>query len=249
MVAGAVTMTVGFGIQTGTIPLVSGGAGDPLATAVPYGDGPGATQVASDVSPAPDPATDAPAESAPVTPGAGSLWFADEFDTEGAWPTGPLDWMTASVTDGVYRLNAQPTDLPVIVTGATGEGSPGSALTVSVSLAFPTDADPATSAGPVLQDAEGTRIMAFVLADGRIALVRDSIESLDLIASGAMSPPTGMIELSITLQSGSATVAVGGVPLATAQTSLVPVSFGIGVWAASRPATIDVDSYEIWVNG
>jgi hypothetical protein len=29
----------------------------------------------------------------------------------------------------------------------------------------------------------------------------------------------------------------------------VPVSFGIGVWVASRPTAIEVDSYEIWVNG
>lgn len=249
MVAGAITMTVGMGIRTGTIPLVSGGPGDPSATAGPYGDGPGSTQEASDMSPVPNPATDAPAVIDLATPGAGTLWFADEFDTAGAWPTGPLDWMTATVADGVYRLDVQPTDLPVTVTGATGEGSPGAALTVSARLSFPTDADPATSAGPVLQDAEGNRIMALVLADGRVALVRDTFESLDLLASGETAPPGGMIDLSITLENGSATVAVGGVSLATAETSLVPISFGIAVWAASRPATIEVDSYSIRVIG
>lgn len=248
MVAGAITMTVGFGVRAGTIPIGSGGVGDPLATAGPYGDGPAATEVASDVSPAPDPATEAPAESDPTTPGVGTLWFADAFDTVGAWPTGQLDWVTTSVADGLYRIEAQPTDLPVILTGTTGEGSPGTALTMSVRLAIPTDADPATSAGLVMEDAEGTRIMALVLRDGRVALLRDSIESLDLIASGAITPSSAMIDLSISLVNGSATVSADGEALASAQASIVPISFGLAVWAASKPATIDVDSYAIRVD-
>ncbi len=240
-------MTVGTGIRTGTIPIGFNGPGDPQATAGPYGDGPGTTQIASEASAAPSLATDVPAETAPTSPGIGTLWFADDFDAEGAWPTGPLDWVTTSVADGLYRIDAQPTDLPVIVTGSTGEGSPGSALTVSVRLAIPADADPTTSAGPVMEDAEGARIMALVLGDGRVALLRDSIESLDLIASGAITAPSATIELSITLENGAATVAVDGAELATAQTSIAPISFGLAIWAADHRTTIEVDSYAIWV--
>ncbi len=242
-------MAAGSGIGTGAIPIGLGGQGVPPPTTGPYGDGPSATEVAWDVSPAPTPATDPPAESSPAPSAAGTLWFADDFDAEGAWPIGPLDWATTSMAGGLYRIDAQPTDLPVFITGATGEGSPGSALTVKVNLALSPDADPATSVGTVIEDAAGERIVALVLADGRVALLRDSIESLDLIASGAIPPPTGMIELSLTLSDGSAVVSVDGESVATAQTSIVPISFGLAVWAASHPTSIDVDSYAIWITG
>ncbi len=262
MVLGVAFMVAGVGIRVGAVPTtLGGGSGGPRSSGSPMSGDPSATPVMATRSPVPDvsgpPATPSPVTSAApdttldsadlASPAVSTLWFADDFDTVAAWPVGPLDWLATAVADGTYLIDAQPTDLPVVVMAAAGEGSPGDALTVTVELAFTADADPEAGAGPVIEDDQGTRLLALVSADGRVTLFRDSVESLDLLASGSISPPSGPVELELSVDANGATVSVDGVPVTSATASLAPIAFGLAVWVVSRSTTIVVDAYRVWV--
>ncbi len=267
MVLGAALMVAGLGIRFGVIPIaLGGGSGDPQPTGSLASGGPGSTPPAVTASSVPaasgrSTATSPPTSPAPATPDAtpapsplaspeaGTLWFADDFDTVAAWPEGSLDWLTADVAGGMYRIDAQPTDLPIFVMAAAGEGSPGPAVRVTALLAIAADADPATGAGVAIEDAAGARLLAMVSADGRVTLFQDSIESLDLLASGSISPPSGAVELALSLSGDAAAVSVDGIPVTSARATLSPVGVGLAVWAVGGPATIEVDSYRVWAAG
>lgn len=262
MVLGATIMAAGLGIRVGVIPvnfgdgsggqqpsggLGSGGPGATSATAVAAPSVPAASSRPSATPPGTPEAT--PAPSSLASPEAGTPWFADDFDAVAAWPVGALDWLTADVAGGLYHIVAQPTDLPVVVMAAAGEGSPGPTVRVTALLAIGANADPATGAGLALEDAAGARLLAMVSRDGRVTLLRDSIESLDLLASGSVSPPAAAVELTLSLGAGTAVVSVGGIPVASARATLSPTGVGLVVWAVGGPAAIDVDAYRVWAGG
>jgi len=265
MVLGATVMAAGLGIRIGVIPInFGGGSGGPQPSGSLASGGPGATPAGALASRVPQ-ATLAPtataATAAPPTvpptptptptpaPEAGTQWFADDFDAIAAWPVGALDWLTADVAGGQYHIVARPTDLPVFVMAAAGEGSPGPTVRVTALLAIGADADPATGAGLALEDAAGARLLAMVSRDGRVTLLRDSIESLDLLASGSVSPPSGAVELTLSLSAGTAAVAVDGIQVASARATLSTMGVGLAVWAVGGPAVIDVDAYSVWAGG
>jgi hypothetical protein len=258
MVIGATVMAAGLGIRVGAIPITfGGGSGDLQPSGGLASGGPGATPAGALASPAPQ-ATPAPtataATAAPPTapptptpaPEAGTPWFADDFDAVAAWPVGPLDWLTADVAGGQYHIVARPTDLPVFVMAAAGEGSPGPMVRVTALLAISASADPATGAGVSIEDVAGARLLAMVSPDGRVTLFRDSIESLDLLASGSISPPSGVVELTLSLDAGTAAVSIDGIQVASARATLSTMGVGLAVWAVGGPAAIDVDAYRVW---
>lgn len=260
MVLGVASMAVGVGIRLGAIALPGAcgsecGAGPSpaprVAVASPSASPPASPDVTGPpATMAPTPTgtvVPAPTVAPSVSPEPGALWFSDDFDTVAAWPDGPLDWMTTSVAGGRYRIATQVTDLPVVVMAAAGEGSPGGSIIVTLRLTLASGADPETAGGLVLETGAGERLMALVSANGRVSLLRDSIESLDQVASGTISPPTGPVELTLSLGDGTAIAAVDGSQVASARLAFVPIGFGIAVWTPLKPATMDVDHYRVWV--
>jgi hypothetical protein len=212
-------------------------APDPASTAVPTSGPSSAAPPAS--TPAP---TATPAISAPP----GVTWFADEFEAVAAWPTGDLDWLTATVEGGRYRVEARDTDLPVIVLAAAGEGSPGPDLVISAVLEIGAHAGPTTSAGIALEALDGSRLLVMLGADGRVSVYRDSIELFDGLASGTTDPPEGLVELRVTVADGVVTATVDDRPVVSAQAAIEPAGVGLAFWAVGGDATVSVDCYEVW---
>lgn len=232
---------------TSAVALASPSAG-PGVTAPPATAAPVATPVpAPTVAPATP--TLAPTVAPTVVPEPGALWFGDDFDQVAAWPDGTLDWMTTSVVGGQYRIAAQVTDLPIVVMAAAGEGSPDGSILVAMRLTLPPGTDADAGAGLVLETVAGERLMVIVFANGRVSLLRDSIESLDQLASGTINPPGGPVELALSIGDGDATVVVDGSQVASARAAFAPIGFGIAIWAPLEPATIEVDQYRVWVVG
>jgi hypothetical protein len=174
----------------------------------------------------------------------GTTWFSDEFDVVAAWPDGRLDWMTTAVRDGAYRIDAIETDLPVFVFAAAGEGAPRVPVTVAADLVIG-PGDPATSAGIVLEAADGTRLIALVSGAGRVTILRDSIEQLDEVAVGFIDPPVAPVRLRLSLDGDTASVSIDGRVVASARETLAPIGFGLAVWARGD-AAFEILRYEVW---
>ena len=230
---------------TSAVALASPSAG-PGVTAPPATAAPVATPVATPL-PAPTVPPATPTVSPTVAPEPGALWFGDDFDQVAAWPDGALDWMTTSITGGQYRIAAQVTDLPVVVMAAAGEGSPDGRILVAMRLTLPPGTDADAGAGLVLETVAGELLIVIVFANGRVSLLRDSIESLDQLASGTINPPAGPVDLTLSLGDGAAIAVVDGSQVASARLAFVPIGFGIAVWTPLKPATMDVDHYRVWV--
>jgi len=253
MLSGVVLFVAGLGVRAGVIPISVGGTSSPapsdgVAVMAPSPVS-SVTALVGDPSaaaPSVPPSTPAspPASPSPSADGA-ELWFADDFDTVAAWPDGKLDWATTSIADGHFRIDARETDLPFFIMAAAGEGAPGSSVSVTANLSIAARAEPASAAGIALEDADGTRLLALVSADGRVSLFRDSIESFDGVASGSVVAPTGVFELTLALGGETATVSLDGNQIASARATLETIRVGLGVWAVGGPATIDVDSYRV----
>ena len=252
MVAGGCLVAGGLALRFGAVAL-PGADGPPEVVATSPGPaasgGPAAPTAAQVVVATAAPPTTSPplpstTPSATVAPG--TPWFADDFETVAAWPTGDLDWLTAEVVDGRYRVEAQATDLPVVVLAAAGDGSPGADVAVGVRLEIMPAVDPTTAAGIALETVDGTRFLILLSADGRVTLYRDSIESFDGLASGTTTPPTGLAELRVTATAGTLTATVDSLPVVSARVTVVPVAVGLAVWVVGGPATVEVDRYEVW---
>ena len=240
MTLGVALMLGGAILRFGSVPLGwAAGSGDPVG-------GP---------SPAPTPAvaSTGPGASSPAEtnapPADAGLWFADDFVTPAAWPAGDLGLIRAAVVEGRYVIDAEPTDLPVVITAAAGDGSPGEAgatILVQAGVTF-VAGDAAASAGVVVADAEGTRLIVLLAADGRVALYRDSIESLDGLASASVAPPAGPTTVGLRLAGGTATVLVDGVAVTSAVVGLEPLVVGLAVWSPMMAATVAFGAYRAWV--
>lgn len=227
-------------IVTVSPPATSIPAPDPVSTAVPT---PASTsEPTSAATPA---STPAPTVTPAITDPPGATWFADEFEAVAAWPTGDLDWLTATVEGGRYRVDAQETDLPVIVLASAGEGSPGADLVVSAVLEIGAHTNAVTSAGIALEALDGSRLLVMLGADGRVSVYRDSIEVFDGLASGTTDPPAGLVELRVTVADGVVTATVDGRPVVSAQASVEPAGVGLAFWAVGGDATVSLDRYEV----
>ncbi|OGO58987.1 MAG: hypothetical protein A2V85_01040 [Chloroflexi bacterium RBG_16_72_14] len=258
MLAGTGLMAGGLALRLGVVAVPGVGPGashapvavatvSPAETSTPAPDP--ASAPPSTPAPTPDPTpapTPAPSATPDVTAPPGVTWFADEFDAVAAWPTGDLDWLTATVEFGRYRVEAKETDLPVIVLAAAGEGSPGANLAVSAVLEIGGSADPRSAAGIALEAADGTRLLVLLGADGRVSIYRDSLEAFDGLASGTIDPPAGLVDLRVELADGVVTAAVDGRPVVSARASVEPAGVGLAFWAVLGPATVSVDRYELW---
>ena len=234
MTLGVAMMLGGAILRFGAVPIGLGaGAGDPAAspTADPVS---GASPVATEGSPT-------------GPPDVAELWFGDDFTTEAAWPVGDLGLVVATVAAGRYVVDTEPVDLPVTIVAAAGDRAPDASRSVAiqVGVAF-ASGDPATSAGPILEDVTGARLMVLLSADGRVGLYRDSIESFDLLASAAIAPPSGVVTVGLLLDGEAATVLLDGAAVTSAVTSLVPVAVGLAVWSPFAPARVAFEAYRVW---
>jgi hypothetical protein len=237
MVLGSALMLGGAILRFGAVPLGwAAGSPDPGSSPSPASAG--------------DQATSPPAALASPDdlPDDADLWFADDFIAEGAWPIGDLDLVVASISSAGYVLEADLADLPVVIVAAAGEGSPGGggrSVTVQVDVTFgPGDAG--VSAGPILEDAPGSRLMVLASADGRVGLYRDSVESFDLLASASVAPPEGALTVGLTLDGGTALVIADGVAVTSAAVSAEPVAVGLAVWSPFGAATVSFGGYRVW---
>lgn len=252
MLAGVLLFVAGTGIRMSVAPAAGVTGGEPAvasASLTPVPSARSAASVAPSFAMTPAPPSDLPPASmtAPPTPSPSlEMWFADDFNAAAAWPVGDLGLLRASVSDGVYRVVARAADLPVVVIAGAGDGSPGADVTLTAELVFAADADASSAAGLVLEDADGTRLLALLTASGRVTLAGDSMESFDIVASGSIPTVSGRIGLGLSLASGRATVTVDGAPIASAKATLNPAFVGLAFWAAGTRTRFDVDTYRVW---
>jgi hypothetical protein len=243
MIVGAVLFVAGLGMRAGVFGPVRAatptaaptGAVIALATATP----PAAT-----LAPTAFP-TLAPTSRPPVpSPSASAdLVFADDFDTEAAWATGKVTGGKAHYEGGWYVVDLVPIDLPGYLTPSAGDGPLPGAITVDVTM---TVAGADAKAGPFVADATGTRIGVLLSADGRVTIVRDSLESFDILGTGWTTAPTGPVRLTLVLDPDGTLALVDGHPAATIRERLAPASFGLAIWAQTAPGTLKVDRFAVY---
>ncbi len=188
-----------------------------------------------------------PLPSAPVPP-SGSAWFADAFDTEGAWPTGDDGLLGATYADGRYLLTAHPMDLPSY-RWAANETTVGSAVTIESSIAFDTDGP--TAVGLVVADAGAmNKLVVLIEPGGEWVLARDDIESFETLFAGRTDPLAAgtVYRLRLALDgAGTVRAWLDDVELASAAADLEVAQFGVAVWSAEDGGRVAVDDYLVTV--
>jgi hypothetical protein len=200
------------------------------------------------LDPSAQPTTEATAQPSgqPVT--TGTTWFADSFDTEGAWPTGDDGLSAGRYSDGRYLLRSHATDLPVY-RWAVNEGSVGDALSVETVIEFRAD-DP-VAVGLVVGDADDlNRLLVLIEPGGEWALARDDVESFETLATGraeALGVGTPH-RLGLRLDgSGSVSAWLDGVELTSAPADLVVARVGLALWSVADGGRVAVDDYLVTV--
>lgn len=244
MLIGVVLFAAGLAIRTGVFAPAAAGVGpSPAPNALPAIAQASSTQAlgsSSAVGPSPSAATfDGPA----ATPSSlGEILFADDFATEAAWPVGPVAGATARYENGAYILDAQPIDLPGYVFPAAGDGPLPETLTVSATFEI---GGPTAQAGLVVADVSGAMVGALVSADGRVMVIRDSMEAFDILGSGSATVGDGPIRLSISVGPDGTSASLDGRSVVSMQDRVIPTAFGLAVWSQQDPATIVVDRFEV----
>ena len=254
MVVGAGLFVAGIAMRAGVLGTAHGAVGPTtgapsgavvaLATPTTKAATPAPT-IAPTPTPIPPPTpTPTPTATPPPTPTpepSGELVFADDFDTVAAWPTGKVTGGKAQYASGWYVLSLVPIDLPVYITPAAGDGPLAKTLTVEATLAL---AGSDVQAGPFVADAHDARIGVLLSVDGRVTIVRDSIESFDVLGSGSTTPPGGPVRITLVIGPSGTSALVDGHPVATVHEHLVPASFGLIVWSQTASGTVKVDHFE-----
>jgi hypothetical protein len=212
---------------------------------------PSVTAPASATS-APASATAALATSAPVPPVIATLWFEDTFSAKaGAFWTGTGQYASASYRDGGYSVRVKPVDLPVVLSAAASDTSPGPIVSVEATFRLvsgPGDAE----YGLAVTNLSGVGGLEFaVQADGRYALYRDDAESFSSVLAGARADLAGRREVTLRLEigPGGTRAFVDGVLIGQSDTTVVPGGFGVAVRTTSRDASIVVHDYRVWQIG
>ena len=238
MVFGAVLLAAGLGVRMSACAAGTGAVG-PTATLAAPSVAPPSVAVAPP-SVAPPSVAVAPPSAAP--PSDRSPLFADEFDAEAAWPTGDLGPLVTRYENGRYVVDAEPVDLPVylvpVAEGLAGQRS----LRVEVTMELP-----AGAAGAGVFASDGSGLTYGLLADGagRVLLVRDTMESFDVLATGSVPAMTGSVVVSLLVEPDRIAGHVGGTPVVTVAGSLIPSTFGLFVWTQQDRATIVFDRFEV----
>jgi len=246
MVLGAVLFVVGLTMRAGLLrPTVAAVGPVPSIT-------PAAVVAAAPTPPAssePAASPDAPSEPTPAptpepTPApTAELIFADEFDAEAAWPVGAVTGMTTRYDAEGYVLDAPPSDLPFYVEAVSGDGSLPTVVTAEATLRL--DGTGEGQAGLFVVDRDGARVGVLVAPDGRVILVRDSIESFDVLGTGSLDVGEGPIRLSLTVSPSGTTALVDGQAVASIREYVVPAGWGLVIWSQLSPTSVFVDRYEV----
>jgi hypothetical protein len=216
------------------------------------GAAPGATPVpppshAPLVSLPPDPT--AVPTSAATPEGAETLWFEDTFSSlAGAFWTGSGEYAGASYADGGYRVEIKPVDLPVVLSAAAGESSPGAQVAVEGTFQLiegPDDAEYGLS----VRDVDGTAGLELLIAPGgRYALYRDNVEVFESVLAGSRADFDAHREVTLRLEIGpqGSGVLIDGTMIAQSDATIMSGSFGIALRTTSANARIVVHDYRVW---
>ena len=229
LVAGLVLMLAGAGIRAGVIPLAPAGgpSGEPGQSFGPAGGGSG----------------DSAEPTISVDP---DLWFADAFDTVAAWPTGSQGSLELAYVDGRYRVTGAAADLPEYVIATTGGATPGPDVSVEAVVTV-VDGMAAGGSGFGLEasDGAGTRLAVLIDAGGHVALLRDSTESLDLLASGTVPPSSGSRLVRLVFSAEGLAVYVDEALVTSTTEALLPAEFGLAVWPTDPSTVFWADDYRV----
>jgi len=186
-----------------------------------------------------------PAPTAAPTP-TGELVFADQFDTAGAWPTGPTEWTAAAYLDGRYQVTVEPVDLPVAI-WPVAEASVGRAAIVEASLVF-AEGPGSTEAGLIVEDADQLTHLVFVVSpDGSWSLFQDDMETFRTFLQGksARLGPGSSIDLRLELRDGMVGVSIDGEGVGVAGQPFEVARFGLALRATEGPGTVAFDDFVV----
>lgn len=230
MVLGAVLLGTGALVRMGASAADPGVVGPTPSVTAPASVAPASVAPASVA-----PSSDALPSASPAAP-----LFADEFDTAAAWPTGDLGPLVTRYESGRFVIGAEPIDLPVylvpVAEGLSGQRS----LRIEATIEVPVGT---ASGGVFASDRAGLTYGLLADGDGRVALIRDTMESLDVLATGSVAAG-GSVVVTLLIEPDRIVGHVNGVPVVTVAGSLVPSTFGLVVWTQLESATIAVDRFE-----
>ena len=175
----------------------------------------------------------------------GSVWFADAFDSEGAWPTGDDGFLDATYDGGWYLLTVHPADLPVY-RWAANEAAPGTALTVEASIVFETGGP--TAVGLAVADAGAfNKLVVLLEPGGEWMISRDDVEAFETLMVGQAAEPVTpktVHRLRIELDgAGMVSAWLDDVELGSAAAHLEVTQFGIAAWSVEDGGRVAVDDY------
>jgi hypothetical protein len=252
MIVGAVLFVGGIAMRAGVLgpvraavaPTPSAPSGSVIAQATPTArivTPPPTVAPTAIATPTP---TSFPTPTPTATPTAGGeLLFADDFDTQAAWPTGKVTGGKARYAGGWYVVDLTPIDLPGYITCAAGDGPLPAGLTIEATMTL---AGRDAQAGLFVADATpGTRIGVLLSASGRVTIVRDSLESFDVLGSGSTNAPSGPVRLTLVVGPTGTTAMVDGQAVASIRERLKPASFGLVIWAQTATGAVRVDHFEV----
>ena len=237
-------------LPLGTTPVVGADPGrSPAPTSVAIGPTPVAPTSPPSIASATGPPATPTLSASPALPG--TLWFEDTFSSEGAFWTGSGEYATAAYRDGSYDVRFKPVDLPVLLSAAAGEGSPGPR--VRVEAVFRLVSGPADAEyGLAVTDVGGTRHLELAVeADGRYALYRDDVESFSSVLAGTRADVAGRRPMTLRLDIGpdGSKAFIDGLFLGQSDATFTPGGFGIAVRTTSGSARLLVDDYRVWQLG
>ena len=222
----------------------TGTSASPSASAIAIASQVPTATVALTPTQAPTP-TVAPTPNTAPTP-SGELVFADQFATEGAWPTGSTEWTAADYVDGRYEVTVKPVDLPVAI-WPVGETSVGRAATIEASLVF-TDGPASTEAGLIVEDADQATHLVFVVSpDGRWSLFWDDMETFRTLLQGKSTRlrAGSTIGLRLQLQDGMVGVSIDGEGVGAADQPFDLARFGLALRATEAPGRVVFDDFVV----
>ncbi|HET7727449.1 MAG TPA: hypothetical protein VFK54_08995, partial [Candidatus Limnocylindrales bacterium] len=154
-----------------------------------------------------------------------ALVFEDTFAFEGAWPTGQIGDVDAAYGDGLFLLAGPGSELPTFIAPVAEPLAAASTVTVEAALTL----EPYAEAGVYVGTGESERVGAVISADGRVAIFRDSIESLEVIGTGSVAV-TGPLRLTLTLHGSTVVAAVDGRQVVAVALPVRAVDFGLVTW-------------------
>lgn len=127
--------------------------------------------------------------------------------------------------DGLFIVTGRGSELPSFIAPVAEPLGAASTVVVETALTL----EPYAEAGVYVGTSDFERIGATVSADGRVAIFRDTTESLDVIGTGSVAV-TGPLRLTLTLDGSTLSAAVDGRQVVAVALPATALDFGLVVW-------------------